>query len=150
MRIRILPYLEAIRLEPKAPTYAIRIFGTKPSSRVRSETPLSSRGNWVCVQKYEFDDLTSYTPGQRLFGRAIATRIITDFEPYREVCEQLLVHCFAGRSRSPAVAIALNDIFDLGYDSERMMANFPRYNKFVYLKMRAAAKGIDTISLNSA
>lgn len=142
MKIKVVPYVEAIKLEPRAPTYAIRIFGTKPESKIRSETPLPVQGNWVRIRKYEFDDLTSYESGQTLFGQAIAREIISDFRRYQKECEELVVHCFAGRSRSPAVAIALNEIFDLGYDPRRMKSNFPKYNRFVYLKMMAASKSL--------
>jgi predicted protein tyrosine phosphatase len=60
-----------------------------------------------------------------------ANTILDDFERYRNSTELLFVHCALSGSRSPAVAIALNDVHGLGHDSEAMKEEY-RYNPFVY------------------
>ena len=44
----------------------------------------------------------------------------------------ILVHCTVAVGRSPAVAMALNDTFDFGYDSKRIAEKYKAYNKYVH------------------
>jgi hypothetical protein len=139
---------------PCKPTYAIRIFSPrhyyKPGGVVRA-APLLPSDQFRHTEVYLFDDVT---PGMArlnreapiheptvLFDEDIARKIITDFETYSEGCEALLAHCHMGRNRSPAVAIALNDIFSLGHNSQALFNQHPATRQFVYdTMMKAAAK----------
>src|SRR3989344_221992 len=62
----------------------------------------------------------------------IADSIVRDFAKHKDNVEALLVHCTRGRNRSPAVAIALNEVFSLGDNSNELKKEFHAYNKHVY------------------
>ncbi len=87
------------------------------------------------MHKYTFDDVTPAHPGGIVFSEDIAERIITDFESGLSDCETALVHCTFGRNRSPAVGMALNKLFGLGYNSQVLREKFPVYNRWVYHSM---------------
>ena len=50
----------------------------------------------------------------------------------------LVVLCRAGQSRSPAMLIALSEIYNLGL--ENLKENYPHYNKQIYKEMMKASK----------
>jgi len=89
---------------------------------------------------YKFADLF---PGETrkgiLFDKFIAERVIEDFRVGREGCGTLLVHCSQGQNRSPALGIALNDIFELGHDSEALRQKYDAFNQWVYKVMLETA-----------
>jgi len=66
------------------------------------------------------------------FTEHLAKTILTDFEESWNGCEDLLIHCSAGTSRSPSVAIALNEIFDLGQNSNKLKRDYPNYSREIY------------------
>ena len=129
----------AVKHIPSQPTYAIRI----DDPAIHFGVPeLAQSQFYVCVRRYWFDDVT---PEIRqycdlMFNDDIASRILKDFSGYHERCSALLVHCRYGLSRSPAVAMALNDIFDLGQDTEEMKRQHYKYNPFVYEKLLETAQ----------
>ena len=96
---------------------------------------------YTAVHEYIFDDTNSNTllSGKVIFDDGIAKKILTNFQDNRH-CSALLVHCLVGQSRSPAVAIALNEVFNLGHDPQRMMADYPFFNQEVYKKMLEQAE----------
>ncbi len=90
--------------------------------------------------EYVFADIQSEKPGAILFNKTIAEKIITDFQNNKESCIDLLVVCVLGQNRSPAIAIALNDIFSLGEDTEELKKKYPELNKHVYRVMMRTAE----------
>ena len=148
MRVLIMNLLDAITYEPKNPTYAIRIF---PSSYPRLEgvasmeeairkTPLKESPLYGKANCYVFDDVWhGYLGGLKhedvLFTQDMAKQIIEDFQSDRKGCEDLLVHCTLGKNRSPAVAIALNELFNLGSDANSLKNEYPETNWYVYRVM---------------
>ena len=72
----------------------------------------------LCLEilRLEFDDLDRWIkpfPGHkeyRLFNKEDARKILDFFVKHRISCPNLVVHCDAGISRSPAVAAALTNI----------------------------------------
>lgn len=135
--IHILSLEEAIAYQPDKPTYAIRIFS--PSAD-HSLYPLDESGFYTVIREYFFDDtLHDMLPTQdpeteeiyKPFTPEIAHTIISDFEEsYRS--EDLMIHCTYGMNRSPAIAIALNDIFNLGSDSGQLQQEFMEYREWIY------------------
>lgn len=135
--IHICSLEEAIAYDPVQPTYAIRIFSPSADD---SLYPLEDSPLFTTIQEHFFDDTFPdmpfdvstdpqdiYVP----FVPDMAYRIISEFEQqYRN--ETLLVHCKYGMNRSPAIAIALNDIFSLGHDSEYLQHEFPEYREYIY------------------
>ena len=124
----------AIKHEPAKSTYALRIFPSEGGIKFRK--PLKDSSLYKVTHGYVFDDIRpdqfEIRPNLVLFGYDIADKILSDFKVGREGCESLLVHCTQGINRSPAVALALNEIFDLGQNSEVLKNKHPKYTKYVY------------------
>ncbi len=134
---------EALVHVPTQPTYAIRIKwtriyrGGKDPDETFGELQPSPL---YTIRTYSFDDVCfsgsqdEEGSGEDRSGitREIADEIVRDFAIAGCSKEVLLVHCVAGVSRSPAVAMALNDIFHLGVRSRMLAEKYPSYNKFVY------------------
>jgi len=152
MNIRVMGYRRAMQHEPAVPTLAIRIFDSPPDAENSPKNALRSSGLYS-VLPYTFDDLDitemlkndpdtdlirlrqKYT----VFDRQLARRVIKEFRMEMQGKLELLVHCTMGASRSPAVAIALNEIFQLGNNTEEMKAKYTCINAYVYNVMMEAA-----------
>ncbi len=52
-----------------------------------------------------FDDIVTEVDGAVLFDDDMADKIIEFIEKYRKVADTLLIHCYAGQSRSRAVGV---------------------------------------------
>ena len=131
MDLLIMDRWDAEYYNPSRETHAIRIHGpgdVEPSLSPLRDSPLYR------TYAYYFDDSTpdNLAGGSLLFDRDIARKIIEDFSGNKDYCKDLLVHCMMGISRSPAVAIALNKIFNLGHDSDYIKLRFPYFNPWVY------------------
>ena len=148
MDIFVLSLEEALMHEPPRTTYATRLRSSNISpSDTRFWGRLRNSKRYAHVHEYEFDDLyPDFNQGGKLINPDIAGQIVSDFNNGRRECEDLLVHCFAGKGRSPAVAIALNEIFNLGQSTKRMKQIFPAYNDFVYQSLIKAAKSMPDLS----
>ena len=131
---------DAIYHLPDKPTYAIRI--ASPGFNNLREFPLENSPLYVGISEYIFDDADDfYRPEWAvMFDEDIAGRVLQDFEIHRDGCESLLVHCSKGENRSPAVAIALNEIFGLGQDSAALKEQYPDSNWFVYKILKKVAE----------
>jgi len=55
-------------------------------------------------------------------------------------CEEWVIHCEAGISRSPGVAIGLAKYIKVSPDREQLIKNFPCYNKHVCALIEEAAR----------
>ena len=144
MKINIMSLGSALVHIPKSPTYAIRI---KLSEYLRD--PEMNFGNLVesplfhSVNEYVFDDIYSQRSDSSnvLFTPEIASGMLIDFLNERNGCDTLLVHCERGKNRSPAVAMAFNDIFHLGHDRDKLKSEYQGYNWHVYhVLMREARR----------
>ncbi len=132
---------EAFCYEPTTMTYAISIESprTPPKDRYRpKDSPLYTK------VAYEFDDVWPGIESIKdvLFSEGLAERIIREYSGQKENHEALLVHCARGKNRSPAVAMALNEIFSLGHDSEELKAKYKEANWFVYETMISVGRRI--------
>lgn len=149
MKINILKHIKAIPYQPQVPTYAIRIFDPDPGTLI-----MDLRGDYQVIKEYMFHDtdidfILSNRPDHdveaserkyHLFNSKIARNIIQDFSNNKEGCLELMVHCTLGGNRSPAVAMALNDIFNLSYDTEKMKQHYLCHNRFIYRLMMEESK----------
>jgi len=117
------------------PIYLIRIFNTPNWLASVPYDELQHPEQFKIIQSYTFDDISRFNDNELVsFNDKMAKKIITDFDNEGKDCQTLLVHCWAGKSRSPAVAIALSEIFHLKTPEQiaEMKKQFPIYNKRVY------------------
>lgn len=134
-----MPWWEAVNYFPKQRTYAVRIFSSE-----KQEIPdLKKSENYVYIGKYFFDDNDNspflIKAGPKWLDDFTAERMLLDFEKHRRETEHLLVHCNVGRNRSPGTAIAFNEIFQLGRNSQELREKYPEANNYVYNKLKEAA-----------
>ncbi len=136
---------------PDINTYAIRIF-SKFNLFNLYDAQLIESPFYKVIKQYVFDDIepgrsfSSKVMPNVLFNENIAQRILNDFQTQRGGIEALLVHCTFGKNRSPAVAIALNEIFNLGHDSDALKKKYDQLNKYVYHVLKETARKMDMIS----
>ena len=135
---------------PVVPSYAIRIRGTTYHAN-QSFLPMTPSSLWIETDTYIFDDIeyeSTHTKENELYQSInldIARDILMNFKqkvldaPPRTV-EQIVIHCYKGTSRSPAVAIGLETTFSLGWDLPLLEHKFPTYNGFVVVNLEKAAK----------
>lgn len=126
--------------EPKdKPVYLIRIFDS-PNAPLAflPYFPLKYPKQFEIIKSYTFDDVSRFIEDNLvLFDDKIAKQIIGDFYKKGKECKTLLVHCRAGKGRSPAVAMALCEIFQLKTKQQltEIKTHFPSYNERVYNMM---------------
>jgi predicted protein tyrosine phosphatase len=116
----------AIEYEPAAAT-EVCISITNPGG-IQVEVPLSPR--FADVLRLAFSDIAgpSPFPFDVLFSREHARTIIAFVERWR-MADRIVVHCVGGRSRSPAVAMALCDRF--GWSTAALQERYPLWNPWV-------------------
>ncbi|MBS3140460.1 hypothetical protein J4479_05665 [Candidatus Woesearchaeota archaeon] len=139
MDLEILSLLEACEYRPKNRTYALRI----ASPKHLYESPVFDLVNspLYTIVTYAFEDENP----PRLYHsltESLAKQILTDFKDRGLDQDTLLVHCSRGQNRSPAVGMALNDIFGLGYDRKVLKQKFPEANWHVYRRLLEVSKAI--------
>ncbi|NHZ93484.1 hypothetical protein F2P45_31445 [Massilia sp. CCM 8733] len=133
-----------------ARTYVIRILDGQAAGH-HVYPPLREGHAWV--RAYAFDDIGPDAAGDagalppHLFTEAIAQAILRDLDAVlaRDGIDLLLVHCFAGASRSPAVAEVLARLHGVAI-AGTCYPRDPRFkvtpNKHVYDTMlRVASRG---------
>ena len=128
MDLHILSLPDAIEFLPDKPTYAIRIFSSWDNQR--KIRPLQSSELYTSINQYVFDDNDRAEVGPIWFDKGLAKKIMEDFKENKSSAEALLVHCSIGKNRSPAIAIALNEIFNLGHNSEELKQKYGGFNGF--------------------
>lgn len=135
-RFNVLEYV------PKVPTYVIRIIN--PESR-EELSPLITSPLFRKINVYGINDTTFDSRGNGPVPDGIGENLITDFASsmlkFSDI-QDILVHCNEGKSRSPAIGGALNEIFNLGYKTWRIEVDFPGINKDVYSQIITAARKI--------
>jgi len=127
VRVFVLDQKLAAAFVPGVPTLAIRIYDSFPPND--GSNPLQPSDNWIKILEYHFDDLEierypeAYVKEKlpewkkkfSLFDEIMAKKLITDFSEYCNV-EQVMVHCYAGWSRSPATILGLQKVFNLNIE----------------------------------
>ena len=139
MSVLIKKLSDALDYKPEQKTHLIKILRGIPdydSFFKELNDPL------YLSHEYVFADIESEKPGAILFNNTIAEKIIQDFQNNKDSCLELLVVCVLGRNRSPAIAIALNEIFNLGENTEELKKKYSELNKHVYRVMMQTAEQI--------
>ena len=140
MDLKIFGLVKAVAYQHTNPTYAIRIGSKKRNLRLA----LQESGLYTIVE-YFFDDDDPTRWGKLsadsiTIDETIAGKILSDFEAKGLDKETLLVHCLRGKNRSPAVGMALNEIYGLGQDTEELKQAFSEANWYVYEMLLKVAK----------
>ena len=151
MELHILSLDEALRHTPKGPTYAIRILSGRDTrdSWVPNQLDAITSDMYLRQPRYFFDNICpefKIEPGDILFDEEIARKIITDFQSQRSGCDSLVINCLAGINRSPAVGIALSEIFRLGQDVNALKEKYDKINSHIYSTMHMAAASLGRYS----
>lgn len=144
MELLIYSLSDAIKYVPVKKTYSIRISSEYSMDHLFS---LVESENWVRKTTYVFDDVWPRMFGgldarDVVFDENLAQQILLDFKDYIPQTETLLVNCLRGMNRSPAVGIALNDIFGFDYNSYSLKRRFPESNWYVYDTLMKAGKDL--------
>ena len=125
---------------PEKSTYLIRIFSSGYEYQ-EQQFPLQASENWREIKKYIFDDNDyHFRLGSMSIDDTIATKIVSEFAVHKDSVESLVVHCSRGKNRSPAVAMALNELFNLGHDPHILLAQYAEFNRLVYDNVKSAGK----------
>ncbi|MBT6690176.1 hypothetical protein HN903_03585 [archaeon] len=77
------------------------------------------------------------------FNEIAAKRILDEFEEVKGDVENVVVHCEKGANRSPAIGIAMNEIY--GWGAEGLKERFPFYRKYIYDVMMRVGEGRDSL-----
>ena len=137
MDLHIFGLFDAIKFEPTKPTYAIRLISGKNYPEERK--PLFDSHLYRGINCYQFDDITPRVGRGILFTEAMAGKILEEFIVQRLYVDALLVNCFFGKNRSPAVGIALNEIYGLGHDTDALKEQYNEANWYVYETLKRVA-----------
>jgi len=116
-----------VTLEPRPNSVLIMV------TSMNSEFP-TPNSKWDSVLKIKFDDVENgfglkdkrYKPMTELDAHNILDFVITNID------KDIFVSCDAGLSRSPAIVVALEQIFNSRDVSDR----YPHYNRYVKNKIR--------------
>ncbi len=147
MEIKIISLEQAKKYIPLVPTYAIRIFSGCPEEN-EDYGLLRYSKNYIAIRNYTFDDIDEPNfvdeekKGFKIFNLEDARLIIFDFDKKKKECLELMVHCRYGEGRSPAVAAALNDIFELGDETWRLFVLYPKMNQLIYERMMDVGRNL--------
>ena len=132
MDLLIMGIKDATDYIPTHPTYAIRIASKQNDFNYKLQ-----KSGLYTISEYLFDDddparWGKISTNSITIDETIAGTILADFKEKGIDKETLLVHCSRGKNRSPAVGIALNEIFGLGYDTDELKKQYQEANWYVY------------------
>ncbi len=147
LKLFVTSLYEAMEIEPEENTAIIRIFGHSTAREI-NEYPLEHSEDFETILTYVFNDIdpeidyVAKSDMMLAFTEDIAYTIIDDFkeEILDNDIEVLYLHCYQGQRRSPAIAMALNEIFKLENDDTINEFEFPDYNQYVYNTLLAVAE----------
>ena len=122
MEIRVLSREAAERYEPQGAKVCISISDPRTA-------PARLSSAFAAVLRLAFNDIVAaQTPEDVLFAAEHAAAVL-QFVQQRTDVDRIVVHCHAGASRSPAVALGLCDAF--GWPTEELERAFPSWNRWV-------------------
>jgi predicted protein tyrosine phosphatase len=81
------------------------------------------------ILRMEFDDVDTHTEGYTLFNSKQALQILDFVESIKDDIEILVVHCWAGISRSAGVAAAIDDLY-IESDKRWFTVKSPNYHVY--------------------
>lgn len=131
-RVLVLSAMRAADYEPQDTAVCVSI--TDPD---HPDVPLS--GRFAAILRLRFSDIDqpSGLPEHTLFNRSHARTLLNFLRRWSHV-DTIVVHCRAGLSRSPAIAIALAELN--GLPVAELEKEHPLWNKHVRATVVAAAR----------
>jgi predicted protein tyrosine phosphatase len=143
MQFRVMPHHAASKYSP-------REYGHQHAVMVRVTSlddfiPLNHADEFDAVLPLFFDDMTQETyntfsdhesAGIHLFTREMAQKIVDFYIEWAEKCDVFVVHCDAGASRSPAIAMALAEYGHHDDELNRMLKGGFHPNPLVWSTIR--------------
>ena len=90
-----------------------------------------------------FDDIEEPCPGYQLINAAQAEQVIHFIKEHLDV-DTLLIHCYAGVSRSRAVGVFASELLGISFSSGRA------FNEYVYSILKDTAKEIEANEKSSS
>jgi predicted protein tyrosine phosphatase len=113
----------AVRYEAARPTVCISI--TRPNGFLPTLSP-----HFAAILRLEFTDIIEPSPfkGDTLFNEQHARDILDFITQWKQV-DVVVIHCMAGQSRSPGVALGLCELF--AWDVAGLEAEHPLWNTWV-------------------
>ncbi len=111
----------------------------------RSEGPLAPQSGWRDVLYQRFHDTDGTIMGLEVFSGEQAREIL-DFVEQNKDCDELVVHCQMGQSRSAAVAIYLSEKYGVPCYKENTPVtweNWKVYNRLVYRRLCNVDNGME-------
>lgn len=109
----------------------------------RSELPLDVRPGWLDVLYLRFHDTDGQSPDLEVFTPEQAARCLAFIQRHRD-CDELVVHCKLGQSRSGAVALFVSEWLGLPCFQQNVPVNALAYglhNRKVYATLYEQAYG---------
>ena len=143
MDLLIMSLLDAVEYEPNKPTGVIRIFSAYQKGDKIWERPMVDSPLYKHIRTYYFDDvvfLDFVRENEIRFDEGLAKKLLQNFSVDRKDFECLLVHCSRGINRSPAVGIALNEIFCLGQDADELKREYNKFRRYIYETLKDVAQ----------
>jgi hypothetical protein len=139
--IYVLSALGAERFNPPGKTIAIRCLGSVAAMTLcRQYYGDLKRRLYLDVLSLTFDDIVPEdmeadpvsTSAYKLFDYSHAGNISQFLDKHHGKFENIMVHCYAGVSRSAAIGAAIGDHFGLEYDPEILARSYKGVNNHVY------------------
>lgn len=137
-RIRFLPRVVAGAYRPADNSILISIHD-------RSEPPLTPQPGWASVLVQRFHDTDGTIMGLEVFSVEQAREILSFVEQHRD-CDELIVHCQMGQSRSAGVALYLAEKYGVPCFKESVPVtweNLKVYNRLVYRRLMNVDNGME-------
>lgn len=132
MRVVVLSAIRAAEYEPRDRAVCVSI--TDPD---HPDVPLSQRFAAILRLRFSDIDQPSSLPEHTLFNRSHARKLLNFLRRWSHV-DTLVVHCRAGLSRSPAIAIAIAELN--GLPVAELEKEHPLWNKHVRATVVATAQ----------
>lgn len=132
-QIRFLPRAVAAQYRPAPGAVLISIHD-------RSEPPLTPQAGWADVLIQRFHDTDGETSGLEVFSEDQARELLAFVERHQD-CNELVVHCSLGQSRSAGVAIYLSEKYGVPCYKEQVRVTWESwkiYNRLVYRRLHSA------------
>ena len=129
-RIRFLPRVVAELYKPAPNSALISIHDV-------SEAPATLQPGWLDVLVLRFHDTDGQQVGLEVFSEAQAREVLA-FARRHHGCDELVVHCQMGHSRSAAIAIYLSEQYGVPCFKEQRAVNWESwkgYNKLIYRRL---------------